>query len=616
MASANEKSTSPALDAAANSSPNGDIEVDNAVDAAAMNEKKASIDDAPTDSKAQPAAAAPVAAPAAAGEAAPDPFAHLPEDQATTLRRQVETPEQKYGVFHLYSYATKMDLLIILCATICSCASGAAMPAMTIIFGGLQGTFQDYISLGIISYAEFQHEIAQFVLYFVYLAVGTFFATYVSTVGFIYTGEHITTNIRQRYLESCLRQNIGFYDKLGAGEVAVKITSDANAIQDGISEKVGLLLGSVATLITGFLIGFVISWKLTLIMSATFVAMFINTALWTSCIIKSALPMTIIIAKASGLAQEMISFVRTAVAFGAQPRLATQYDKQLGASKGYGVQVKAWIAMMLAVVMGMMYLNYGLGFWQGSFFLARGELDIEDMLTTLMAVMIGSFNVGAVAPHYQAFLEAVNTASRLFVVINRDTPIDGTRDDGEKPATVEGRIQLEAVKHIYPSRPEVTVVDGVSLDFPAGKVTALVGASGSGKSTIVGLIERFYSPVAGKVLLDGRDITSLNLRWLRQKIGFVAQEPVLFSGSVYENIRYGLIGSQHEHADEQVQREMIVAAAKNANAHEFISQLTEGYDTKVGQRGFLLSGGQKQRIAIARATVSDPRSKYPAIYSQ
>ena len=150
-------------------------------------------------------------------------------------------------------------------------------------------------------------------------------------------------------------------------------------------------------------------------------------------------------------------------------------------------------------------------------------------------------------------------------------------------------------------------MEDVSLLVPAGKTTALVGASGSGKSTIVGLVERFYDPVGGQVLLDGHDISTLNLRWLRQQIALVQQEPILFSQTIRENIKNGLIGSKYENEPSERQEQLIIEAAKKANAHDFISSLPDGYDTSVGERGFLLSGGQKQRVAIARAIVSDPK---------
>jgi ATP-binding cassette, subfamily B (MDR/TAP), member 1 len=142
---------------------------------------------------------------------------------------------------------------------------------------------------------------------------------------------------------------------------------------------------------------------------------------------------------------------------------------------------------------------------------------------------------------------------------------------------------------------------------PAGKTTALVGASGSGKSTIIGLIERFYEPVGGEIFLDGHEISTLNLRWLRRQVSLVNQEPVLFNTSIFENIGHGLTGTPYENTSGAGRMVLIVRAAKKANAHDFISALPMGYETQVGERGSLLSGGQKQRIAISRAIVSDPK---------
>jgi ATP-binding cassette subfamily B (MDR/TAP) protein 1 len=185
--------------------------------------------------------------------------------------------------------------------------------------------------------------------------------------------------------------------------------------------------------------------------------------------------------------------------------------------------------------------------------------------------------------------------------------MDPNSSEGRKLDGLDGTIELRNIRHIYPSRPEVVVMEDVSLVIPAGKQTALVGTSGSGKSTIVGLVERFYDPVGGEVLLDGHNIQEINLHWLRQNISLVQQEPVLFATTIYENIAFGLLGTQFEKVDAEMQKELVENAAKMANAHDFIMVLSEDYQTHVGERGFLLSGGQKQRIAIARAIVSDPK---------
>ena len=185
--------------------------------------------------------------------------------------------------------------------------------------------------------------------------------------------------------------------------------------------------------------------------------------------------------------------------------------------------------------------------------------------------------------------------------------IDSADPNGLKPEKVEGEIRLENVKFSYPSRPTVQVVKGLDITFRAGKTAALVGASGSGKSTIVSLVERFYDPTAGVVKLDGVNLKDLNLKWLRTQVGLVSQEPTLFATTIKGNVAHGLIGTKHENASEEEKDALIKEACIKSNADGFITKLPLGYDTMVGERGFLLSGGQKQRIAIARAIVSDPR---------
>ncbi|KAM5379595.1 hypothetical protein ACJZ2D_003943 [Fusarium nematophilum] len=519
-----------------------------------------------------------------------DHFRHLPPHEAEILRRQVVSPDVKQGVAVLYRYSSRNDILIIFVSAICAIAAGAALPLMTVVFGNLQGVFENYFN-GSTTYDEFTDELVHFVLYFVYLGVGEFVVTY----------------IREHYLESCMRQNIGFFDKLGAGEVTTRITSDTNLIQDGISEKVSLTMAALATFISAFVIGFVKYWKLTLILFSTVIALLLNTGGGSSFILRYNKQSLEAYAQGGSLADEVISSIRNAVAFGTQDRLARQYDAHLKNAEFFGFRVKGAIACMIAGMMLIMYLNYGLAFWQGSQFLVDGETQLSNILTILMAVMIGAFNLGNVAPNAQAFTNAVAAAAKIFNTIDRVSPLDPSSDQGDKIENLKGTIRLSHIKHIYPSRPEVTVMKDVSLEIPAGKVTALVGASGSGKSTIVGLVERFYDPVEGTVYLDDHDISKLNLRWLRQQMALVSQEPTLFGTTIYHNICYGLIGTEHENDSEERKRELVIEAAKKANAHDFVSALPDGYETHVGERGFLLSGGQKQRIAIARAVVSDPR---------
>lgn len=185
-----------------------------------------------------------------------DPLAHLPEHERSIIKRQVDLPDVKVGIKALYRYSTRNDLIIMAVSALCSIIAGAVMPLMTVVFGGLTTTFSNYF-YGLTSKADFNDLLGTYTLYFLYLGIAEFVTIYISTVGFIYTGEHITQKIRENYLLALLRQNIGFFDKLGAGEITTRITADTNLVQDGISEKVGLTLTAVATFVTAFVIAYV-----------------------------------------------------------------------------------------------------------------------------------------------------------------------------------------------------------------------------------------------------------------------------------------------------------------------------------------------------------------------
>jgi ATP-binding cassette subfamily B (MDR/TAP) protein 1 len=538
-------------------------------------------------------------------------YQHLPADQAEILKRQVDTPQLTKGAGVIYRYASRNDIIILVVSAIAAIASGAALPLMTVIFGNLQQTFQKYFYQGgELTYDDFVGELNKYVLYFVYLGIGEFVVTYICTVGFIYTGENISAKIREHYLESCMRQNIGFFDKVGAGEVTTRITADTNLIQDGISEKVSLTLAALATFITAFIISFVNYWKLTLILCSAVFALIFNIGIGSSFMLKHNKASLESYAQGGTIAEEVISSIRNAIAFGTQERLAKNYDNYLAKAEYYGFRVKSSLGVMVGGMMLILFLNYGLAFWQGSKFLLDGVISLSKVLIIMMSVMIGAFNLGNVTPNIQAFTTAIAAAAKIYNTIDRVSPLDPSNESGHKIEPLQGNIRLEHIRHIYPSRPEVVVMDDVTLDIPAGKTTALVGASGSGKSTIVGLVERFYDPVEGYIYLDGEEITDLNLKWLRQQMALVSQEPTLFGTTIFHNIRYGLVGTAFENESEERQRELVIGAAIKANAHDFVSALPEGYETHVGERGFLLSGGQKQRIAIARAIVSDPKSKF------
>ncbi|KAJ5746120.1 ABC multidrug transporter mdr1 [Penicillium odoratum] len=534
-------------------------------------------------------------------------FGHLPEHEKEILKRQLDAPKVKISFFGLYRYASKFDLLIIAISALCAIVAGAAMPLFTILFGSLTLAFQG-IEQQTITYDRFIHELDKNVLYFVYLGIAEFATVYISMVGFIYTGGQVTQKIRENYLKAILRQNIAYFDQLGAGELTTRITSDTNLIQDGVSQKVGLTLTALATFVTAFIVAYVKYARLAGICTSTIVALTLVMGIGSQFIIKYSKLSLNHYGAGDTVAEEVISSIRIATAFGTQEKLAKQYDSHLSLGEKYGIRLQISLSLILGPMFAIMFWNYGLGLWMGSRYLVAHQVNAGQVLTVLMAILIGSFSLGNVSPNAQAFTSAIAAATKIFNTIDRISPIDPTsNEEGLILDHVEGNIELRNVKHIYPSRPDVTVMHDMSLSIPAGKVTALVGPSGSSKSTVMDLIERFYLPVGGTILLDGHDTQTLNLRWLRQQISLVSQEPVLFGTTIYNNIRHGLIGSIFENESEEKVHELVQNAARIANAHGFISALPNGYDTSVGERGFLLSGGQKQRIAIARAVVSEPK---------
>jgi ATP-binding cassette, subfamily B (MDR/TAP), member 1 len=284
--------------------------------------------------------------------------------------------------------------------------------------------------------------------------------------------------------------------------------------------------------------------------------------------------------------------------------------------------------MLLVHVAGMgfgasgflLFLSYALLFWFGSTLIEDGEVTFQEMMQAIMCLMLGTMGLGQALNDLADQNAGLQAAYRVFMAIDEaaSCSIDGLSRKGATLESVKGRIELRNVAFAYPSRPDVTVCKGYSLVIEPGQVVALVGPSGSGKSTIMNLLLRFYDPQEGEVLLDGAEVRGLSVRWLRDQIGYVGQEPTLFSGSVAENIAKGRRqGTADGPAVTVAPRDLesagvggvdadIVDATTVSNAHGFISAFPKGYDTDVGEGSVMVSGGQKQRIAIARALVRKP----------
>ncbi|KAJ0417947.1 P-loop containing nucleoside triphosphate hydrolase protein [Aspergillus carlsbadensis] len=527
-------------------------------------------------------------------------------DVDETLRRQTATPESKVSFRHLYRFSSPRHRLILGFSAVAAIAAGAVLPCFPLLFGDMAGLFQA-ASLKEMPRDEFDRELTQKSLTLVYLGIGAYFATYLSTVGFMSVGERITREIRQQYLRAVLRQNMAFLDSTGPGVLSSRIALDCQTIQEGISEKVGFTITGLATLISAYVIGFVRYWKLTLVASSILVVILGTSLVGTRFIIKNTQKSMMNYSIAAGLAEETLSSIRTVKSLGAERTFAGRFDSQLTIVEHWGRKAQMSIAIMVAIIMTMTFMSHSLNFWAGSVFIGQGHAQLQDVITVAFAILIGSHIFGGIAPHMRAFAGAVAAASKVYSIIDRESPLNPSSDKGSKLGHVHGAIEFRNVRHIYPGRPDQVILDGLNLQIPAGKTTAIVGPSGSGKSTIIELIERFYTPLSGTILCDGHDISSLNTCWFRRNIALVGQEPVLFSSTIFENIAIGALDEESpEHEKGPTLEDRVYSAAKQANAHHFIMKLPNGYETRLGEGGSQLSGGQKQRIAIARALIRDP----------
>ncbi|BGP31976.1 hypothetical protein JCM10296v2_003755 [Rhodotorula toruloides] len=549
-------------------------------------------------------------------------LAHLSPEYRQVIAEQIQVLKRPPATFgELFRFTTKFELLLNGIGVLCAILAGVAQPAMTILFGNLTTSFTDYGRILLsppadqatfarelaAARAHLFHEVNKDVLVLVYIGIGSFVATWIYMATWIYTGEKATRRIREKYLQAVLRQNIAFFDRMGPGEVTTRIETDTHLIQEGISDKIAISVFFIAIFISGFVIAIIRNWRLALVISTIIPCIAIAGGMMNKYM--SAYKQNQLEATAQGatLAEEVLSSIRSVHAFGNQKRLAAMYDEPNQKTLREGLKSALFNGGGLAVFFFIIYSSYGLAFYYGTTLIIQGRATSGAVVNVFFSVLIGAFSLAQLAPNLQAISFARGAATEIFATIDRVPSIDSSSEAGLKPEKVDGLIELEGIDFFYPSRPAVQVLYNFNGVFPPGKTTALVGGSGSGKSTCVGLIERFYDPVAGTVRLDGVPIKDLNLKWLRNQIGLVSQEPVLFATTIAGNVEHGLIGSRFEHESPEQKRQRVIDACRLANADGFISQLPNGYETQIGERGMLLSGGQKQRIAIARAIVSDPK---------
>jgi ATP-binding cassette subfamily B protein len=416
--------------------------------------------------------------------------------------------------------------------------------------------------------------------------------------GYIFnvTGERVVAGLRSTLYRRLVAQEIGFFDQTRTGELLGRLASDTAVLQNTVSVNVSIALRHTVTVLGGLVMLWWTSRSLTAIMLSVVPAVAVG-AVWFGRIVRRlSRGVQDALAQASEVAEESLSAMRTVRSFNQESGESARYARAIDAS--FALSRRRALMMSLFAATGLIggYGSVGLVLWSGGHRVLSGDMSAGALTSFLVYTLMVAFSMAALAGLYADLVRAVGAAGRVFELLDR-TP-DTTMMAGEGPHAVVGRVEVQDVTFRYPARPDVRALDGMTLTLEPGTVTALVGPSGGGKSTLAALLCRWYDPDGGCIRLDGEDLRVLDGARLRDFIGVVQQEPVLFSESIAANLHYG-----RPDADEAAMWQ----ALEHAEAATFVRALPQGLQTPVGERGVQLSGGQKQRIAIARALLRDPR---------
>jgi ATP-binding cassette subfamily B protein len=413
---------------------------------------------------------------------------------------------------------------------------------------------------------------------------------------FSIAGEKVVTRLRADLYQTILRQEIAFFDERRTGELTNRLGSDTTVLQSAVSANISMALRNAAGVLGGLGALLYTSPALTLIMLLVVPPVALGAVAYGRKVRKLSREVQDSLASANEVAEESIAGIRTVRSFAAEvvegKRYRVQVDKSFELARTRAITAGTFMGAASFAA----YAAAAAVLWYGGRLVVSGGLSVGGLTSFLIYTLMVAFSLGALSDLWADLMKASGAAERVFELLDRVPTIPST--GGLTLPHVEGAVSLEAVSFSYPARKDSQVLKRVDLTLRAGEIVALVGPSGAGKSTVASLLARLYDPDSGRILLDGHDLRTLDPNWLRRQVGTVAQEPILFSTTVAENIRY----ARPEASDEDVE-----AAARAANADDFVRGFPDGYRTMVGERGVQLSGGQKQRVAIARAVLKNPR---------
>ncbi|XP_019656660.2 ATP-binding cassette sub-family B member 9 isoform X1 [Ailuropoda melanoleuca] len=467
-----------------------------------------------------------------------------------------------------------------------------------LVMAALGETFLPYYTGRAIDGIVIQKSMEQFstaVIVMCLLAIGSSFAAGIRGGIFTLIFARLNIRLRNRLFRSLVSQEMSFFDENRTGDLISRLTSDTTMVSDLVSQNINIFLRNTVKVTGVVVFMFSLSWQLSLVTFMGFPIIMMVSDIYGKYYKRLSKEVQNALARASSTAEETISAMKTVRSFANEEEEAEVYSRKLqqvyklNRKEAAAYTYYVWGSGLTLLVVQVSILYYG------------GHLVISGQMTSgnLISFIIYEFVLGdcmeSVGSVYSGLMQGVGAAEKVFEFIDRQPTM--VHDGNLAPDHLEGRVDFENVTFTYRTRPHTQVLQNVSFSLSPGKVTALVGPSGSGKSSCVNILENFYPLEGGCVLLDGKPISAYDHKYLHRVISLVSQEPVLFARSITDNISYGLPA---------VPFEMVVEAAQKANAHGFIMELQDGYNTETGEKGAQLSGGQKQRVAMARALVRNP----------
>ena len=424
------------------------------------------------------------------------------------------------------------------------------------------------------------------------------FFSYFRIYFFAQVSENSVADIRRSLYRKFMTLPIHFYEKRRVGEITSRITSDVGQLQDTLSITLAELFRQVVTLVGGVIFIMVMSVKLSLFMLGTFPFIIILAMVFGKKIKKLSRSTQDELAKTNVIVEETLQAINAVKAFTNEFFEIKRYNTALNKTVRTALQASYYRGAFVSFIIIGIFGGIIAIIWYGATLVQNGDLTIGELLSFVMYTTFIGASVGGLGDLYSKLQVSLGASERILEILDEThEEVQDSEPFNNEASRVKGDIQYRNVAFSYPTRTDVQVLKNMTFEIKSGEKIALVGPSGAGKSTIVQLLMKFYDLQGGSISIDGQNINDFNLTHLRHNIGIVPQETILFGGSIKENIAYGRPDATSEE---------IMAAAKKANAHQFIQNFPEQFDTVVGERGIKLSGGQRQRIAIARAILKNP----------